>query len=509
MAASALDWRASACAGVTGRGDFLSSMNTRSRVSCVHGRGCLRTGTKLRGNRTSFRKVRRSRSPTKAMLSFDENDSGDDYEFDPNFGLKSPKRERQAFEQVEWHADTLQRKAKDVLDKIDKSGIWILSTTGGALLITAFDSLFDTGTVDPVALTVLAPDWINAGDTSSFIYDLLAGLYVDPEVVASAENTLQSIFLFEFVLRAWAERFSLSYLKSPVSLVDFAAILPSIDTLFGGLGGAAASASLRPLRLFRLLRLLRLLDDGNGKIQTANNKMTDKVTSVAVEFLCVFLISGELFYDLEYQYNPAISDVGDALYWSFLTLTGIGQPFEAVTAQGRVATVGSILTALVVVPLQLAKIVSVNNENGVGGAQGKTMQGGMLGSGMPAPNVRTEVNESFGGLQASQQQQQRSTPPSLEIFETFDSVDEAYATEVFGLEGVRTREGGVGGVTDGIRIGGVTGGSTAYDSVKRELTEARARVAAFEVEIDALRAENEQLRQVVTRREIKANAERL
>jgi hypothetical protein len=80
--------------------------------------------------------------------------------------------------------------------------------------------------------------------------------------------------------------------------------------------------------------------------------MTDKVTNVAVEFLCVFLLAGELFYDLEYEVNDNISDVGDALYWSFLTLTGIGQPFEAVTAAGRVATVGSILTALVVVPLQ-------------------------------------------------------------------------------------------------------------------------------------------------------------
>jgi len=49
---------------------------------------------------------------------------------------------------------------------------------------------------------------------------------------------------------------------------------------------------------------------------------------VAVEFLCVFLIAGELFYDLEYEANPNISDIGDALYWSFLTLTGIGQPFE-------------------------------------------------------------------------------------------------------------------------------------------------------------------------------------
>ena len=42
-------------------------------------------------------------------------------------------------------------------------------------------------------------------------------------------------------------------------------------------------------------------------------------------------------------------------------LIGIGQPFEAVTVAGRIATVASILTALVVVPLQLANLVGGEN----------------------------------------------------------------------------------------------------------------------------------------------------
>ena len=116
--------------------------------------------------------------------------------------------------------------------------------------------------------------------------------------------------------------------------------------------------------------------------EDGDDKIFGKVTSVAVEFLCVFLIAGEIFYDLEYETNPDISDVGDALYWSFLTLTGIGQvssfsfaygkldtdgvcflqPFDAVTAQGRVATVAFILTALVVVPLQLSTLVQATNK---------------------------------------------------------------------------------------------------------------------------------------------------
>jgi hypothetical protein len=83
--------------------------------------------------------------------------------------------------------------------------------------------------------------------------------FIDPATVASGEGTVEAIFLFEFCLRAWSEEFSFKYLRSPVALVDFAAVLP---TLVGSaLGG---SGVLRTFRLFRLLRLLRLADDVNG-----------------------------------------------------------------------------------------------------------------------------------------------------------------------------------------------------------------------------------------------------
>ena len=228
------------------------------------------------------------------MWSTDEPGSLDDYEFASELGLRGPYRERKAFDAVEWHADTLQRKSKELLERVDRSGVWIVATTGGAILVSALDSLFVRGETDAVTLAQLAPDWI----PDLWLFDIP----IDPATVASAETTLQSIFLFEFALRAWSERFNLTYLRSPVALVDLAAILPSLDSLFGGIGGAGATAALRPLRLFRLLRLLRLAGLGGlGAAQEdrAAARVTDQVTNVAVEFLCVFLIAGELFYDLE------------------------------------------------------------------------------------------------------------------------------------------------------------------------------------------------------------------
>ena len=317
------------------------------------------------------------------MWSVDEPGSLDDYEFSSDLGLRRFYRERKAFDRAEWHADTLQRKAKDLLERVDRSGVWTVGTTFGAIAISALDSLFDFGDARAVTLQQILPAWVPDVPT-------LFGVLIDPATVDSAENTLQAVFLFEFVLRAWSERFSPAYLRSPVALVDLAAVIPSVTNLLGGLGGETATAALRPLRLFRLLRLLRLKEQNRARdpyndddsVANSSGKMTDKVANVAVEFLCVFLIAGELFYDIEFEVNPNISDVGDALYWSFLTLTGIGQPFEAVTAAGRVATVGSILTALVVVPLQLANLVSESGRAGsAGGGGGGGGAGGGLGLG--------------------------------------------------------------------------------------------------------------------------------
>lgn len=501
------------------------------------------------------------------MWSTDEPGSLDDYEFASELGLRGPYRERKAFDAVEWHADTLQRKSKELLERVDRSGVWIVATTGGAILVSALDSLFVRGETDAVTLAQLAPDWI----PDLWLFDIP----IDPATVASAETTLQSIFLFEFALRAWSERFNLTYLRSPVALVDLAAILPSLDSLFGGIGGAGATAALRPLRLFRLLRLLRLAGLGGlGAAQEdrAAARVTDQVTNVAVEFLCVFLIAGELFYDLEYDVNPNISDVGDALYWSFLTLTGIGQPFEAVTAAGRVATVGSILTALVVVPLQLANLVGQVNSagaerrdananadaeargdsnaaSGVGGVGvAKTMgvfrneksgettirgYGGGSGGGSrssspsdfesvevgferdwsgttssPARATETARNAIRVGLGPSAEEEWTGAAAFASAFESFDddpmdAVDRAYARETTGRATNAMIETKTR-VGSGSGSGHGSGSRAVEEGMRAELAAARERIRAFEREVDALRDENARLRDAMRQRQSEA-----
>ena len=290
---------------------------------------------------------------------------------------------REDFEFIEWHSKPLNLRFKDLLKDADDSGFWIIFTTVGVGIVAYLESCEEQAIKQGLQLLDVLPVQLP---------DALAPLFTSSRI-ADGEIVLQGVFLFEFLLRLWTEDFSLQYLRKPLALIDFLALLPTFGLIFDstlGIGsGAAMVASgtnrYRPLRIFRLFRLLRLLDKEGEEEKSrrrgrrrrrktakeieleqqkaADREITEKIVAVLVEFLCVFLISAELFFDIEYETNDNISDVGDAVYWSFLTLTGIGQPFEAVTAKGRVVTVISILTALVVVPIQLAAIASARSPN--------------------------------------------------------------------------------------------------------------------------------------------------
>ena len=180
----------------------------------------------------------------------------------------------------------------------------------------------------------------------------------DLEDIQDAYNIL---FACEFALRAWAADFKLEFWKNPLTLVDFAASVPPVLSFFELV--SARDPVLRFLRLLRVVRLLRLLDNRDpdstlfGLVKS--NSMGIQLAGIGFEFVCIFIITAGIIYDLEYTTNPNVNDLNDTLYWAILTLTGIGQPFEVVTAGGRVATVMAIGVALIVVPGQLAKLATV------------------------------------------------------------------------------------------------------------------------------------------------------
>ena len=175
------------------------------------------------------------------------------------------------------------------------------------------------------------------------------------------EDAYNLLFLFELGLRAYAADFSLKFWTKPVTIVDVASTVPPLLAIVEVLDRSAPFY--RFLRLLRVLRLLRLLDRSPDSVLfglVKSDSMGVQLVGIGAEFICIFVIAAGVIYDLEYGVNPMVHNLNDTLYWAILTLTGIGQPFEVVTAGGRVATVISIIVALIVVPGQLAKLATIS-----------------------------------------------------------------------------------------------------------------------------------------------------
>ena len=428
--------------------------------------------------------------------------------FDEYYFQREPSNEfpnREDFEFIEWHSKPLNLRFKDLLKDADDSGFWIIFSTVGVGIVAYLESCEEQAMKQGLQLFDVLPVQFPDSLAPLFTYSRIA----DGEIV------LQGVFLFEFLLRLWTEDFSLQYLRKPLALIDFLALLPTFGLIFDstlGIGGGAAMVAsgtnqYRPLRIFRLFRLLRLLDKEGEEEKdrrrgrrrrrktakeiemeqqkAADREITEKIVAVLVEFLCVFLISAELFFDIEYESNDKISDVGDAIYWSFLTLTGIGQPFEAVTAEGRVVTVISILTALVVVPIQLAAIASARSS-------GTTAIPGASGGGNIAPSLGM-----ISSVATNAQQQQ--LPPAMTNIANDAKPTTATKSSATGAVDLSNTDF----VNDSATMnGGVARGGVYYrpqpsewelDRSKVELEAARNQLYEYEKEIKYLKAMNRKL----------------
>jgi hypothetical protein len=191
--------------------------------------------------------------------------------------------------------------------------------------------------------------------------DLPMSYGVSMSTISFVEGLTNVVFAVEYGVRAWIAGFSFTFFTSPFNLVDLASALPPLLALAG-----ADGRTLRLLRVCRVLRLLRLLDRSPDSVLFGVLQSDDtglQLVGVAAEFVCIFCCAAGVIYDLELGANDNVHNLSDTLYWAFLTLTGIGQPFEIVTPAGKVATVIAVLVALVVIPGQLAKLATVSMNN--------------------------------------------------------------------------------------------------------------------------------------------------
>lgn len=151
-----------------------------------------------------------------------------------------------------------------------------------------------------------------------------------------------TIFTIEYFARSWVCDLSpqysppngnrLKYLLSPMAVVDFLAIAPSLLSIAG--------VDLRVVRVVRLMRLFKMTRYSAAMNALASAIKAGKDELVLTVFIMgiLLLFSGTLIYFAEHDAQPEeFSSIPASLWWAVVTLTTIGYgDVYPVTVAGKV-----------------------------------------------------------------------------------------------------------------------------------------------------------------------------
>lgn len=188
-------------------------------------------------------------------------------------------------------------------------------------------------------------------------YDLSSA---QQETLWRLEIAVVGVFIIEYALRLYGAPNRSKHLKDAYSMIDLAAILPTLILL-------ALPASffvydirfiqiLRVLAVFRIFRFLRFVSRGHmlfGTISQGKINIAQLVFSVIIFF---FVYSG-IFYFVESPLNPKVNNFGDAFYFIVVAVSTVGfGDIVPVTGVGKLVTVVMIISGIILIPFQAARI---------------------------------------------------------------------------------------------------------------------------------------------------------
>ena len=162
------------------------------------------------------------------------------------------------------------------------------------------------------------------------------------------------VFGTEYILRLWSAAAKedsayktpfgkrIEYILSFNGLVDLAALLPSLISMFVG------SADLRWIRVVRILRLLKMSNYSTALEDLGSAIYAERQSFLAALYLftLALFIASALMYVLEHQAQPrAFASIPESMWWALITLTTVGYgDVSPITTLGKI--VGA-LTALI------------------------------------------------------------------------------------------------------------------------------------------------------------------
>lgn len=176
---------------------------------------------------------------------------------------------------------------------------------------------------------------------------------VDPLVLLIVDDVCAAAFIIDYILRLITADLSLKksyksffiYPFTPMAIIDFISILPSVMYLNEGF---------KLLRIFRLLSALRVLKflkySKNYNILVAVfKKQKEVLIAVATLTAAYVLVCALIMYNVE---PSTFKTFLDAVYWATISLTSIGYgDFAPVTDMGKIITTLSAIVGIAVVAL--------------------------------------------------------------------------------------------------------------------------------------------------------------
>ncbi len=155
------------------------------------------------------------------------------------------------------------------------------------------------------------------------------------------------VFITEFVVRLWKEEDRKGFLKT--HWLEIPGMIPFT--------AMRISRKFRILRLFRLVRVYSLMKRFNRLYRKRFVKNELQYVALTVTTILLFSAYGIFFF--ERNVNPQISSIGDAVWWSIVTVTTVGYGDKVpITPLGRVIGVVLMFTGIGIIGVLSGTIAS-------------------------------------------------------------------------------------------------------------------------------------------------------
>jgi voltage-gated potassium channel len=168
------------------------------------------------------------------------------------------------------------------------------------------------------------------------------------------------IFIVEYLLRLYGAPNRLSYVRDIYSIIDLVAIMPTLILLALPpsyfIYDIRVIQTIRVLAIFRIFRFLRFISQNHLLFGTISQGMIN-VAQLVVSIIIIFFVYSGIFYFVESPVNPDVQNFGDAFYFTVVAVSTVGfGDIVPVTQAGRLVTVAMIISGIILIPFQAARI---------------------------------------------------------------------------------------------------------------------------------------------------------